>query len=182
MLSKQDLYQLDGVTAYDRDGARLGKVETVFVDTQTDDGTFAVINTGLFGSRSSFVPLMDANLRDGDLHVAYTGDQVKDAPSIDAGDRLDTTQELELYRYYGIAATTQDGGATGPGIGEPPDADRPTGSDLIADQGIDPMLDGPQASTEDRLRLRRLGEPVANAEDPRAARGEFDTSGEQEPS
>lgn len=180
MLGQQDLYQLIGVTAYDRDGERLGTVETVFVDTQTDDATFAAVKTGLFGSRSSMVPLTHAEVRDGDLHVAQPADRVKDAPSVDADDRLDPAQELELYRYYDIPAVTEagEGGAVrdrGEGADTQPDTHMPTGADLIADQGIDPMFDGPQVDPEARLRLRRIGDPVAHADESRAQRGDAGT-------
>lgn len=181
MFGNQDLYQLVGATAYDRDGDKLGTVDTVFVDNETDEGTFALVTTGLFGTRSSFVPLADANFRDGDLHVAHTADEVKDAPNLDADEQLDPDQELELYRYYGIPAVAAD--AVGTPMGDDPDldaaadldaappddvrvtGDTPTGADLIADQGIDPTIDGPQTSAADRMRLRRLGRPASSAED-----------------
>ncbi|MBS3942308.1 MAG: PRC-barrel domain-containing protein [Actinobacteria bacterium] len=182
MLGKQNLYELAGATAYDRDGEKLGSVDTVFVDNVSDEGTFALVKTGLFGTRSSFVPLTDANFRDGDLHVAYPAEMVKDAPNLDADEELDAAQELELYRYYGIPAIADDAAAadvTQAMSGRPdaaatdlpptdvgqPDDGVPTGADLIADQGIDPMFDGPQVSTAERLRLRRLGDPASSADD-----------------
>ncbi|MEX2504777.1 MAG: PRC-barrel domain-containing protein [Egicoccus sp.] len=173
MLGKQDLYQLAGATAYDRDGDKIGSVGTVFVDNETDEGTFALVKTGLFGTRSSFVPLTDANFRDGDLHVAYPADQVKDAPNLDVDEELDREQELELYRYYGIPAVDADASPAATAdaaTADAPDAagtagTRPSGADLVADQGIDPMFDGPQVSAAERLRLRRLGNPASSADD-----------------
>lgn len=170
MLGKQDLYQLVGATAYDRDGTTLGTVEAVYVDNEAEDGTFALVKGGLFGSRASFVPLIDANVRDGELHVAYPAEQVKDAPNLEAGEDLDATQELALYRHYGIPAIAGDdtAAAATPATGD----ELPTGADLIGDQGIDPTLDGPQVSAAQRLRLRRLGSPVSNAEDALLEHGE----------
>ena len=171
MLGTQDLYQLAGATAYDRDGEKLGTVDAVFVDNESADGTFALVKGGLFGGRASFVPLVDASFRDHELHVAYPADRVKDAPDLDANDDLDAAQELALYRYYGIPAVVGDTTSTDatPATGD--DA-IPTGADLIADQGIDPTLDGPQVSTAQRLRLRRLGSPVSNADDALLEHGE----------
>ncbi|MFA9431218.1 DUF2382 domain-containing protein [Egicoccus sp. AB-alg2] len=102
MITKQDLDRVMGATAYDQDGDRIGSVDTVFVDDQTGEPTFALVNTGLFGTRSSFVPIQDANLTDDDLHVGYAKDKVKDAPNIDAEGHLDPSEEAELYRYYGM--------------------------------------------------------------------------------
>ena len=189
MLDTNDLLKVAGATALDRDGHKLGHVDTVFVDAQTDEPTFAAVRTGLFGTRSSFVPLINAVVRDGDLHVAYPKPQIHDAPSVEADEWLDAAEERELYRYYDIPLADEPvsdafaqpegvpGGApadvmpvapvgdeVGPtaGPGDRPrdtvaGTDLPTGEDLIADQGFDPMFDGPQQSPEERLRLRRLG-------------------------
>ncbi|MFA9431219.1 PRC-barrel domain-containing protein [Egicoccus sp. AB-alg2] len=181
MYGKQDLYELIGATAYDRDGQKLGTVDTVFVDTETGEPTFAAVTTGLFGTRSSFVPLVDANFRDGDLHVAHAKDRVHDAPNIDVDEHLAAADERELYRYYGIpladdvtsahSDAADDGDASratdAEGTGAPAGGHLPSGADLIADQGIDPMLDGPMVAPDERLRLRRLGAPVGHAEEPR---------------
>jgi len=39
----------------------------------------ATVQTGLFGTKESFVPLAQADLTDDGLSVPYTKDQVKDA-------------------------------------------------------------------------------------------------------
>ncbi|WP_130650467.1 PRC and DUF2382 domain-containing protein [Egicoccus halophilus] len=103
MIGKQDLDQVMGATAYDPDGDKIGSVDTIFVDDQTGEPTFALVNTGLFGSKSSFVPIQDANFSDGDLKVPHSKDKIKDAPSIDADGHLDPSEEAELYRYYGMS-------------------------------------------------------------------------------
>lgn len=168
MLGNQDLHQLAGATAYDRDGEKLGTVDAVYVDNETGEATFALVRTGLFGSRSSFVPLTDARVEGGDLHVAHPAVRVKEAPSLDVDEELEPAQELALYRYYGIPAVP----------GDTPDRpaqtsdELPTGADLVADQGFDPMLDGPRVSTEERLRLRRLGDPASSADDALLEHGE----------
>lgn len=160
MLAQQDLYDLVGATAYDRDGDELGTVDTVFVDDHTGEGTFALVTTGLFGTRASFVPLTDADVRDGGLHVAHTADEVRNAPNLDVDERLAPHQELELYRYYGIPAVAGDDAERRARA-----ADTPTGADLVSDQGIDPTIDGPQTSAADRMRLRRLGTPASSSDD-----------------
>jgi stress response protein YsnF len=59
------------------------------------------VNTGLFGTRSSFVPLEDARLHDDVVVVPYDKDEVKDAPSIEREQELSETDEERLYRHYG---------------------------------------------------------------------------------
>ena len=48
-------------TMVDRDGDRIGNIDAIYVDDQTGEPEWALVNTGLFGSRSSFVPLAQAS-------------------------------------------------------------------------------------------------------------------------
>ncbi|MFW6186657.1 MAG: YsnF/AvaK domain-containing protein, partial [Actinomycetota bacterium] len=62
--------------------------------------TFVTVNTGLFGTKESFVPA-DGARQDGDrLVLPYTKDVVKDAPNVDADQHLSPAEEEEIYRYY----------------------------------------------------------------------------------
>jgi uncharacterized protein (TIGR02271 family) len=60
------------------------------------------VNTGLFGTSESFVPLEGASFSGSDLTVSYPKSQVKDAPKVAADGHLDVSEEEELYRYYGL--------------------------------------------------------------------------------
>ena len=50
----------EGRTLVDRDGGRIGPIEAIYLDDQTGQPEWALVNTGLFGTRSSFVPLAQA--------------------------------------------------------------------------------------------------------------------------
>jgi uncharacterized protein (TIGR02271 family) len=102
MMSEHDLDRVIGATAYDSDGDRVGSVDTVYVDDETNQGKFALVNTGLFGMSSSFVPLEGASLDGDDLRLAHPKDKIKDAPNLDPDGHLEPEQEQELFRYYGI--------------------------------------------------------------------------------
>src|SRR5919205_2458430 len=78
-----DVYDWRGRTVVDRDGEKIGKLDEIYLDRQTNTPEWALVNTGLFGSKSSFVPLKGAAPSGEDVRVAYAKDQVKDAPSID---------------------------------------------------------------------------------------------------
>ena len=52
---------------------------------------------GLFGTKTSFVPIAVASPTAGDVHVDATKEQVKDAPKIDPDGELCTEEERELY-------------------------------------------------------------------------------------
>jgi uncharacterized protein YrrD len=50
-----------GATMVDRDGDRVGTIDAIYVDDQTGQPEWALVNTGLFGTRSTFVPIAQAN-------------------------------------------------------------------------------------------------------------------------
>ena len=106
MFSIDSLDRVLGSTAYDSTGEKVGSVDEVYLDDRTGRPTWVSINTGLFGMSTSFAPLADAILDGDDLRLAYTKDQVKDAPRIDADQHLSLAQEGELYRHYGVVDET----------------------------------------------------------------------------
>jgi sporulation protein YlmC with PRC-barrel domain len=91
-----------GKTAVDADGTKIGTVEEVYLDADTDQPEWLAVKTGLFGSRISFVPIADATDAGGDVRVPYSKDQVKDAPHAEADGQLSQDQEAQLYRHYGL--------------------------------------------------------------------------------
>jgi hypothetical protein len=40
----------------DRDGNRIGSIDAIYLDDRTGQAEWALVNTGLFGTKSSFVP------------------------------------------------------------------------------------------------------------------------------
>ncbi|GEO95442.1 DUF2382 domain-containing protein [Kocuria turfanensis] len=99
-MATYDVNALLSATAYDSDGDKIGKVEQVFLDDNTEDVTFVTVNTGLFGTKESFVPVEGAR-QDGDrLVLPYAKGVVKDAPNVDADQHLSPAEEEEIYRYY----------------------------------------------------------------------------------
>jgi hypothetical protein len=123
VIGTKDIETVIGANAVAADGEKIGKVDTVFLDDATGAPEFALVNTGLFGTRSSFVPLEGAELtEDGDLRVPHSKDVVKDAPNVDADQHLDPAQEAELFRYY--AADPEGAPAASAGAEDDPPARR----------------------------------------------------------
>jgi uncharacterized protein (TIGR02271 family) len=107
VIGTKDIETTIGAKAVAPDGDKIGKVESIYLDDATGKPEFALVNTGMFGTRSSFVPLEGAELTsEGDLQVPFSKDKVKDAPSLDADGHLEPSEEEELFRYYGISDTT----------------------------------------------------------------------------
>src|SRR5687767_9585430 len=101
-LQKDDLLAKRGEDLCDSTGDKLGKLEEIYLDAETGAPEWALVNTGLFGTKSTFVPLRDATDEGGSLRVPYEKSQVKDAPKVDPDGELSQDQEAELYRHYGL--------------------------------------------------------------------------------
>jgi uncharacterized protein (TIGR02271 family) len=91
-----------GRTMVDRDGDRIGEIDAIYVDDQTGEPEWALINTGFFGSRSTFVPIAQATARGDQVQVPYEKQLVKDAPNMDPDGHLSEQEEHELWRHYGL--------------------------------------------------------------------------------
>jgi uncharacterized protein (TIGR02271 family) len=91
-----------GATMVDADGDKLGTIESIYVDDQTGEPEWALVNTGLFGTKSSFVPLAQAASSGDQVQVPYEKQLVKDAPRIDPDQHLSEAEEQELWRHYGL--------------------------------------------------------------------------------
>jgi hypothetical protein len=98
-----------GKTLVDRDGEKIGKLEDVYVDVETDEPQFATVKEGLIGRHLTFVPLGGLKVGPDELQVAVTKDQVKDAPNLELhGEELSQADESALYHYYELNYTAPD--------------------------------------------------------------------------
>jgi sporulation protein YlmC with PRC-barrel domain len=91
-----------GRTLVDRDGNRIGTIDAIYLDDRTGQPEWALVNTGLFGTKSSFVPLAQAAQTGDDVRVPYDKQLVKDAPQVDADQHLSEAEEQQLWRHYGL--------------------------------------------------------------------------------
>ena len=101
-LQKDTLLQKRGQDLHDRDGDKIGTIEEIYLDAQTGEPEWALVNTGLFGTKSSFVPLQEADEDGGTLRVPYEKAHVKDAPQMDSDGELSQKDESALYSHYGL--------------------------------------------------------------------------------
>ncbi|NEK59381.1 PRC and DUF2382 domain-containing protein [Geodermatophilus sabuli] len=103
MITDQDVRRVIGSTAFGTDGKKLGKVGEVYLDDETGRPEWATVQTGLFGTKQTFVPLASAEIAGEDLRVPFDADRVKNAPHVDVeSGHLSPQEESELYRYYGL--------------------------------------------------------------------------------
>jgi len=87
----------------DSEGHRIGVLESVYVDTATDESAMATVRIGLpTRQRLAFVPLDDAILGPDYVKVTYAKAQVKTAPSIGTDDILPAEGEEAIFQHYGM--------------------------------------------------------------------------------
>jgi hypothetical protein len=98
----RDIGEWHGMQILDRDGERIGALEEIYVDVETDEPQFATIKEGFFGRHLTFVPLSGITIGPEYLQVPVTREQVKSAPTIALrGDELDQADESALYHHFG---------------------------------------------------------------------------------
>jgi uncharacterized protein (TIGR02271 family) len=144
-----------GRTVVDRDGDKIGKLEEIYLDQETGRPEWALVNTGMFGTRSTFVPLSGADPVGNEVQVQWEKGHVKDAPSVEADGQLSHEEEAQLYEHYGFdysdlevdsAADGPSGRATsGPGGN---DTDYATGRDTSG-----PTTDDAMTRSEEELQV-----------------------------
>ena len=91
-----------GATMVDPDGDKIGTIDTIYLDDQTGEPEWALVNTGLFGTKSSFVPLAQASAHGDQVQVPYEKQLVKDAPRVDTDQHLSEAEEQQLWAHYGL--------------------------------------------------------------------------------
>jgi PRC-barrel domain len=94
-----------GRTMVDPAGDKLGTIDAIYLDDDTGQPEWATVTTGLFGTKTIFVPLAQAQSTGDSVQVPYHKDQVTDAPKVDADGQLSQGEEAELYRHYGLDYT-----------------------------------------------------------------------------
>jgi uncharacterized protein (TIGR02271 family) len=159
MLSTHDVPRIEKATAYDSSGDKVGKVGQIYLDDTTGDPSWVTVNTGLFGTSETFVPLEGATFDGEDLRLAHAKDTIKDAPRIDVDQHLERSEEHELYRYYGLESSYAGGRGT--------DTHATTGTadtrDTTATTGTATTDEAAMTLSEERLNVDKESHEVGRA-------------------
>ncbi|MGW2031092.1 PRC-barrel domain-containing protein [Streptomyces spinosus] len=111
MFEASDIREWRGRDVVDSKGHKIGVLESIYVDTTTDQPFFATVTVGLpTRRRLVFVPLPGATVGPGYLKVAHSKDQVKKAPSIDTDGELPAAEEPGVFSHYELTYTPGAGG------------------------------------------------------------------------
>jgi len=150
MAQTQEILSYRGQDLNGRGGEKIGTIEEIYLDNETSQPEWALVNTGLFGTKRSFVPLKDASTGDDGVSVPFDKATVKDAPKVEPDGQLSQREEAQLYRHYGLeysearsASGLPDGGA-GDHVRDP----EPVGRDVSG-----PTTDRAMTRSEEELRV-----------------------------
>ncbi|MEW2288422.1 PRC-barrel domain-containing protein [Streptomyces sp. NPDC047841] len=111
MFEASDIREWRGHDVVDPKGHKIGVMESIYVDTTTDQPFFATVTVGLpTRRRLAFVPLVGATVGPGYLKVVHSKDQVKKAPAIDTDGELPVAEEPGVFSHYELTYTPGAGG------------------------------------------------------------------------
>ena len=104
-----DIGEWRGRELIDLTGERIGKLEEVYFDIETDEPQFGTVKEGFLGRHLTFVPLTGLTIGPDNLQIPVTAEQVKNAPNIALqGGELSQSDESALYHHYELNYTPPD--------------------------------------------------------------------------
>ena len=149
-----EAYDWQERTIVGSDGEKIGKVDEVYLDDRSGKPEWATVKSGLFGSKSNFVPLASATTSGEDVSVQVTKDQVKEAPGVEADGELSQEEERKLFEHYNVPYT-DEGSVTAKGAPQ----GRPTSTGRDTDEAMtrseEELRVGTRSVETGRVRLRK---------------------------
>ncbi|MFJ4202266.1 PRC-barrel domain-containing protein [Streptomyces sviceus] len=107
MIRAADIREWRNCSVVDPEDHKIGVLESVYVDTATDEPAMATVRTGLpTRQQLTFVPLDEATVGPGYVRVSHAKALVKKAPSIGLDDVLPAEQEEAIFQHYGMPYRT----------------------------------------------------------------------------
>lgn len=86
-------------------GARVGVVEDVYVDHETDAPCWLLTKMGRFSEVYALIPVQDAVAGSGHVWVPYEKDLIRRAPQITGGMPVTQQTEAALCAHFGVMST-----------------------------------------------------------------------------
>lgn len=101
-LDRDTMQRWREMVVVDRNGTTVGTISEFYIDRGSRLATFALLKTGLFGTKQTFVPLIGASERNGEIHLPYDKRQITSAPRVDIDGELTPDEEAVLFAHYGM--------------------------------------------------------------------------------
>lgn len=103
-MTMEQFRDAQGEAVYSSEGEKIGQVEEIFLDIDTQKPEWIGIGTGFLRMKRVLVPVEGATQRENGFSIPYTKDQVQGSPDID-DDEISQETEQELYSYYGLPSS-----------------------------------------------------------------------------
>src|SRR3954452_12430723 len=100
MIPVENLADWRGQEVVDSAGEKLGKLEDVYYDGETDEPVFVAVKTGLVSKSLSLVPLLRASVGRDYVRVDRRKAVFKKAPTFDTDAELSLDDEAATYEHY----------------------------------------------------------------------------------
>ncbi len=111
MISVENIADWRGQEVVDPNGEKLGKLEEIYHDAETDEPAFAAVKTGLVSKSVTLVPLLRATVGRDYVRVDRRKAVFKKAPSFDTDTELTLDDEAATYAHYTMDYTPAGTGA-----------------------------------------------------------------------
>src|SRR4051812_12678261 len=154
MPDTQTIAEWRGQDLLDADGDKIGSIDEIYIDSRTEQPEWALVKTGLFGGKGTFVPLSQASPEAGGVRVPYAKSHVKDAPNVEPDGELSQAEERTLYEHYEVAYGDTGSGSSNGGDPVGPDPPAPT-TDAAMTRSEQELNGGTQSRETGRARLRK---------------------------
>ncbi len=137
-----------------RDGEKVGSIAEIYLDEQTEKPEWALLRSGLFGGKSTFVPLAGAQEADEAVQVPFDKAHIEQAPKAEADGQLSQQEEAALYGHYGMDYSESRSGSGLP-EGGPPQGTGEPGTDQAMTRSEEELRVGTTRREAGRARLRK---------------------------
>jgi hypothetical protein len=108
------VFQVEGIEEWqgqdvlDLEGNRVGKLESLFTDTDDGSPSLGCIKSGRIAKHFALVPLAGASFARNHIRLPYAKEQIESAPGVGEGGRITRADELLVARHYGAQAPERD--------------------------------------------------------------------------
>jgi hypothetical protein len=102
MIGVENITDWRGQDVLDAVGEKLGKLEEIYFDGETDAPVFAAVKSGRLSKSLTLVPLGEASVGREYVRVNRAKGEFKKAPSFDTDVELTLDDEAATYRHYGL--------------------------------------------------------------------------------
>ena len=97
---------LRGAPVYSTDREKIGSVEDVYFDVESDEPRWLALSGGFLSAKRTLVPLHEATFDQDSIVVPFTKEQIKRAPDV-TPDAISQHLERQLFEYFGLETSAR---------------------------------------------------------------------------